>query len=335
MPEPVYHGPSCLPYGTVPGAESYAYSPSLSAGITFSIIFALITLRHTTHYIHALLAPAAYLPTTATTTTSSPPSKTPKRIHYMLLLIAGAALECTGWIARAVAHACPYSSPLATMQISTLIMGPAWTQAAVYVACWALVLLLGRRTVPVPATLYLWTSFAADVVCLGLQAAGGGLAGSAAAAGGDTRTGTTVMVVGIIAQLGVAVAFSAVLAVVVWRGWSGLVGRGSDPAVRRVAAAMVVCTAMMVLRGVYRSIELVQGWRGYLISREVYVIVLDAAPMVVAMGALAIFTPAALLVRAGVAEAEENMVRASKGACSSGESVQTITVDEKAEKVDV
>ena len=37
---------------------------------------------------------------------------------------------------------------------------------------------------------------------------------------------------------------------------------------------------MMNLRGFYRSVELIQGWRGYLITHESYVIGLDAVPMV-------------------------------------------------------
>lgn len=41
---------------------------------------------------------------------------------------------------------------------------------------------------------------------------------------------------------------------------------------------------MMNLRGFYRSVELVQGWRGYLISHESYVIGLDAVPMVLVSG---------------------------------------------------
>ena len=74
---------------------------------------------------------------------------------------------------------------------------------------------------------------------------------------------------------------------------------------------------MMVLRGVYRSIELVQGWRGYLITHEGYVIGLDAVPMMIAMGVLANFNPGWLLskqkVAAGnIAEVEMKRVNESE-----------------------
>jgi len=40
---------------------------------------------------------------------------------------------------------------------------------------------------------------------------------------------------------------------------------------------------MIILRAVYRVIELAQGWRGYLITHEVYFYCLDTAPMIVCM----------------------------------------------------
>jgi hypothetical protein len=60
-------------------------------------------------------------------------------------------------------------------------------------------------------------------------------------------------------------------------------------------SATVVSTVMMVLRGFYRSVELCQGWRGYLITNQGFVVGLDAVPMVVAMGGLAILNPGVLL----------------------------------------
>jgi len=83
-----------------------------------------------------------------------------------------------------------------TMQISTLIMGPAWTQAGVYCAMWVLVQILGSWVTPVPPVVYLWVCVIFDTVCLVLQAIGGGLAGDAATHFKDPQTGTTIMVVG-------------------------------------------------------------------------------------------------------------------------------------------
>ncbi|MCJ1261606.1 hypothetical protein MMC22_001472 [Lobaria immixta] len=177
------------------------------------------------------------------------------------------------------------------MQTATLIMGPAWTQAGVYVALWVLITILGGHVSPLPPKTYLFICFCIDVVCLTLQATGGGLAGAANTKGESTQPGTTTMVVGIIAQLVSAFLFSIMLVIVLQRG---------APQIRKnksmfyVSAAMVLSTVMMILRGFYRSVELVQGWTGYLITHQRYVIGLDAVPMLIAMGVLAIFNPGSL-----------------------------------------
>ena len=61
-------------------------------------------------------------------------------------------------------------------------------------------------------------------------------------------------------------------------------------------------------RGVYRGIELVQGWRGYLFTREGYAIALDAAVMVVANAVFVVWNPARLIPAAGVYE-EDRVAR--------------------------
>ena len=101
------------------------------------------------------------------------------------------------------------------------------------------------------------------------------------------------MVAGIIAQLVLTVVFSIILAIVTWRGASQI--RQNGPMLR-VICVTILSAAMMILRGVYRSIELTEGWRGHLITVEVYVVVLDAMPMMIAMGAF-VFTPPAKLLR--------------------------------------
>ena len=58
-----------------------------------------------------------------------------------------------------------------------------------------------------------------------------------------------------------------------------------------VMGMVVLSTVMMDVRGVYRSVELCQGWRGYLILRQGFVIGMDAVLMGVAMGGLVVVNP--------------------------------------------
>lgn len=56
---------------------------------------------------------------------------------------------------------------------------------------------------------------------------------------------------------------------------------------------------MIYIRGIYRSIELAQGWTGHLMTHEVYFIWLDGFMMVLCMAGLAVAHPGFLLPPTG------------------------------------
>ena len=51
----------------------------------------------------------------------------------------------------------------------------------------------------------------------------------------------------------------------------------------------------IIVRNFYRAVELSQGWKGYLITHEVYFAVLDGALMAMSVGVFNIFFPARYL----------------------------------------
>lgn len=175
-----------------------------------------------------------------------------------------------------------------------MLAAPAWTQAGIYVTLWVIINYIGRERSPIPAKPYLISCICIDVVCLTLQATGGGRAGSAFSKGTDTQTGTTIMVVGIIFQLVIAVLFSGVMSIVFWRGRELVF---TNKKVRLVAFATILSIMCMIVRGVYRSIELVEGWRGYLITTERFFIALDGTMMVIAVAVYNFAHPGMLLER--------------------------------------
>ncbi|KAL3451154.1 RTA1 like protein-domain-containing protein [Aspergillus insuetus] len=206
------------------------------------------------------------------------------RACWTFFFIVGAVLEVIGWVGRTASYSCPYSRTLFLMQTATLIMaaGPSWTQAGIYITLWVLIRSLGRHVSPFPPKTYLLICFIIDVACLTTQATGGGLAGAAYSSGTSTQPGTTTMIAGVIAHL-VAAANRPLL---------------------NVALATVFATLMMVMRNVYRSIELSEGWRGYLITHERYVLALDALPMALCMGVFVVFNPGAQFGTQPVASGE-------------------------------
>jgi len=48
-------------------------------------------------------------------------------------------------------------------------------------------------------------------------------------------------------------------------------------------AAIIISDTAIIIRAIYRVIELAQGWRGHLITTEYYFYILDTAPMIVCM----------------------------------------------------
>ncbi|MCJ1428938.1 hypothetical protein MMC29_006849 [Sticta canariensis] len=142
--------------------------------------------------------------------------------------------------------------------------------------------------------MYLWIFCICDFISLVVQAVGGGLASDASStAGGDTKPGTDIMVAGILFQM-------ASIAIFTVLGVNFLISARSDvfpPKLKLLVAATSLSVVMIFTRSVYRCIELLQGWSGFLITHEGYFIALDGALMVVAVGCFNLFHPSWLLKR--------------------------------------
>jgi hypothetical protein len=67
----------------------------------------------------------------------------------------------------------------------------------------------------------------------------------------------------------------------------------------------------MIARGIYRSIELLQGWTGYLNIHEAYVIGLDGVLMLTAVLALNMCNPGKLLAQAVVEKGVKRLLKES------------------------
>ena len=101
---------------------------------------------------------------------------------------------------------------------------------------------------------------------------------------GDTDNGTHVMVAGILFQLLSILVFVALFILVIVRALKSKAQALKQRRVQLVIAATVFSVALVVARSVYRTIELLQGWTGYLITSEKYFIALDGVMMLSAVG---------------------------------------------------
>lgn len=201
-----------------------------------------------------------------------------------------------GWASRTWAAQCPYNHDAFLSQIVTLIIAPVFFSAALYVLLGKLIFDLGRASSILSAKLYAIIFCTCDIVSLIIQAVGGAMA-SMADTDEEQDRGTTIMEGGIGFQLATMTLFGALLGDFMWRISSRRTGL-RDAVTRElklVLAAMLLSFVVIYIRSIYRTIELAQGWTGYLITHERYFIALDAAMMVIAVIVFVPIDPALML----------------------------------------
>ncbi|PYH90125.1 RTA1-domain-containing protein [Aspergillus ellipticus CBS 707.79] len=259
-------------HALVPGyGTSYGYVPSLAAGIVFCSLFGVSMILHMIQLVW-------------------------KRQWWCIVFVLGCITELIGWGGRTWSAECPYNGNAFLMQISTLIIAPTFFTAGIYVLLGRFIHLLGPETSILSPKLYLWIFVTCDVVSLVVQAVGGGMASiEVNKINGNTAPGTHTMVAGIVFQLFSISIFVFFAADFVRRTLRMRVLQNMKGSIIPLLAAMVFSVICIYIRSIYRTIELSQGWTGYLITHEIYFVVLDGVMMVLAVGVFNIFHPGWLL----------------------------------------
>ncbi|KAL7419921.1 hypothetical protein Q5752_005839 [Cryptotrichosporon argae] len=291
------------------GANLYGYTPSEAWAITFIVLF---TVSAAVHCVQAWRA---------------------RQWVIYPSLVLGALIEVLGWSGRLWSSKNLYLLTPYLMQICTLIMAPVWFSAYCYTALGQAIARLGPEYSVLPPRWYFIVFLTADVVSLVLQAIGGGQAAAAASRAAPTKSATKIMLAGIVFQLASMFIFLVLGADFVFRklgdrpyafrtrrvrrasGQSekalGNVESGSedhagaahadDANERRgwwfFLAAVMISSIMIVLRGFMRSVELGQGWTGYVMKHQIFQNVLDGIPMVIAVAVFNVLNPLWLLPR--------------------------------------
>ena len=92
------------------------------------------------------------------------------------------------------------------------------------------------------------------------------------------------MVAGIVFQLFSVIVFSVLFFIVVKRASSKHSEVIKERKIRALVAATSLSVVCVVIRSIYRTVELSEGWSGFLITHESYFIGLDGVMMVIAVG---------------------------------------------------
>ncbi len=150
---------------------------------------------------------------------------------------------------------------------------------------------MGSQTSPLSQRSYLWIFCSADIISLVIQAAGGGIAAGAflSIPMGNMDEGTNIIVAGILFQMASVAVFTVFFSIFCFRVRKQKIFLSMKTKV--LMAATAISILMIYIRSIYRTVEMLEGWTGYLLNHEVYFIVLDGAMMVVCGGIFNLVNP--------------------------------------------
>ncbi|SCZ92578.1 BZ3500_MvSof-1268-A1-R1_Chr5-2g07996 [Microbotryum saponariae] len=203
--------------------------------------------------------------------------------------------QVIGWSGRLWSSKNVYSLDAFLIQQCALIISPCFYSAALYGSLGMLTRTLGAEHSRLRPNFYMLVFCLADLLALVVQAVGGAMAAIALENGKASETGTHIMVAGIALQLAAMLAFCALGYDFLRRAIRSPAyqERKTQPGVKlqRIVYGMVWAAFWILVRCLYRMVELSQGWTGYLITHEPFFICLDAIPMVLCQAAFVIAFP--------------------------------------------
>lgn len=213
-----------------------------------------------------------------------------------------AGLELAGYIARAFSHKYATSYPLYEMQLICLIIAPAFMAAGIYYQLAKEISIYGQRYSPLKPMIYTAICTTCDVVSLFIQAAGGGVAAANTQTAAGPATGAWVVVGGIAFQVLTLLFFTVFFIFVSWQifkdpnrevNWDPYFAQNRKrPLYKFWLPAVSVSLLFLLIRSIYRIVELSDGWTGYLIRTERFFLVLDGLMIAIGMIPLSLVYPA-------------------------------------------
>lgn len=279
------------------GFNLYQMQMSLSPNAIFAAIFAILLLLHTGTFLWK------------------------KYLYFGLCFAAGTGLECAGYAARVLSIGDYSNKNKFLCQIIALTLAPAVLMAGIYFLLAQLTVIHGRRFSVLKPLWFSYIFVVCDLCSLVIQAVGGGMAAIALENLQTTKPGTHVMVAGIAFQVlsmtlfmglffdfvhriyftanenvkfSIANLFRLFFQTKKGRELTEVLQQSYNMKYQHIWSrklfgyfplAILVLVFFIYIRCFYRLVELNQGWTGYLITHEQYVMTLDGL-MVILTSAL-------------------------------------------------
>lgn len=286
------------------GFNLYQMDLSLAANLTFALAFAFVLLCHI--FIGAWR----------------------KHVYFTVCMSLGVGLEVAGYVARILSIGHYLDKGTFLCQIISLTLAPAFVMAGVYFLLAQLLVVHGRKFSVLSPLWFSYIFIFCDFASLAIQAGGGGTAAIKLQNLESTTTGTHVMVVGIAFQVLSMTLFLYLLFDFLFRIYFRAspevkfsipnlfrlllnTGRGKDITHTYLETnynqkyqhiwsrkmfgfyplVLFLSVFFIYVRCVYRLVELSEGWTGYLITHEQYVMTLDGMMVLITCILLVPFHP--------------------------------------------
>ncbi|CDK25985.1 unnamed protein product [Kuraishia capsulata CBS 1993] len=254
--------------------REFYYSPTTSATIAFAVLFGVCLGVQTLRIVQIWR--------------SQFPSRMPRRSASLMMVpfAIGTACEMAGYIGRCFAIKNQTHLGAYIEQMLMLIIAPPFLAASIYMIFGRLVVQLGANELcPVPRK-YLTTIFVSgDIASIVVQGIGGGMM-----SGTDldrVRVGQKVVVVGLFIQI----VFFLLFVYAETRLFFRLRSTPTNVAFKTrhypgrfhnwhaTLISMFAVSMLILVRSVYRVVEFIQGFSGYISSHEWYLFVFDSSLM--------------------------------------------------------
>ncbi|CCH41872.1 Sphingoid long-chain base transporter [Wickerhamomyces ciferrii] len=230
-----------------------------------------------------------------------------KQWWFGTAFFCGCGLEMAGYIGRTLSNDNYTILNYFLVQIICLTIAPAFIMGGIYILLTKFIMIYGIKFALVkPIMLYSYIFIFCDVVSLVIQAAGGGIAAVSLVENESSLSGTHVMVAGLAFQV-----FSMSIYIFLYLHYfykikffnkrehlkleSEFNPKYAELRSKRIFQifpfVVFLAVIFVYVRCIYRVVELAEGWDGFLITHEVYFMILDALMMGLAIIILIFFHP--------------------------------------------
>ncbi|KAL2831641.1 RTA1 like protein-domain-containing protein [Aspergillus pseudoustus] len=257
----------------------YGYEPSIPAGVIFIILFGATTAYHGWQLFRA-------------------------KAFYFIPFFIGGIFQIIGYLVRCLSNGHTDSTALYAMQTVLILLAPALYAASIYMVLGRLIVFLSAEHHSLVRVTWMTKIFVAgDVVSFLMQCGAGGLM-----AGDDPDTrklGENLTIIALIIQVLFFTFFlltSILFHMRITKSPTALSREaGGTHHWRRsnilaknwvtLLLALYVVSALILIRSVFRLVEFIDGYGGFLMTHEAFIYIFDTLPMCVVMVVMNLWHP--------------------------------------------